>query len=73
MALKIDSAYVDRSPAKSPRMKEAYAGLAAAEAALAEAHSYGYATGDWEPHGEAVRTMVEWHHEIALIAHEERR
>lgn len=68
MALQTDTQYVDRTPPKSPEMLEAYAGLAAAEAALVEAHRYGHETGDWAPHHEAVAIMVEWHAEIGRIA-----
>jgi hypothetical protein len=49
-------------------MQEAYAGLAAAEKALADAHSFGYATDDWAPHREATATVVEWHAEIGRVA-----
>lgn len=54
-------------------MREAYAGLAAAEKAVGEAHEYGQATGDWEPHHEAVAVMVEWHAEIGRVAQEQNR
>lgn len=67
------SEYVDRSPAKSPAMRAAYDGLAAAEKTLADAHAYGYATGDWGPHHEAVAVTVEWHAEIGRLAQEKHR
>lgn len=68
MAHKSDSEWVDRSPKKSPEMEAAYAGLATAEKAVSEAHSYGMATDDWEPHHEAITVMVEWHAEIGRVA-----
>ena len=68
MALQAYSAYVERTPPKSPAMKAAYAGLAEAEIALGEAHAYGMKTDDWEPHREATRVVVAWHAEIGRIA-----
>lgn len=63
-----DSTYVDRTPPKSPAMQAAYAGLAEAERAVADAHAYGNETGDWQPHHEAISVMVDWHAEIGRIA-----
>lgn len=59
---------VDRAPRKSPAMVAAYEGLAEAERGLGEAHEYGYATDDWEPHHEATRVVIAWHAEIGRIA-----
>ncbi len=68
-----DSTYVDRAPRKTPAMQAAYDGLAEAERAVAEAHAYGYATDDWQPHHEAVAVLIEWHGEIGRVAQEQRR
>lgn len=68
-----DAPYVDRRPPQTPAMREAYAGLADAERAVSEAHAYGYATDDWQPHHEAITTLIEWHAEIGRVAQEQRR
>ena len=61
--------YVDRSPAQTPAMREAYAGLADAERYLRECH----AAEDWDAQREAIAIVVEWHAEIGRIALERRR
>lgn len=66
--MNLADSYTDRSPTKSPAMRDAYAGLAEAEAALREAHAYGTRTDDWDPHHEAVAVTVEWHAEIGRLA-----
>lgn len=58
--------WVDRAPKQSPAMKKAYAGLAEAEAYVADCH----ARGDWEAHHKAVEIYVSWHAEIGRIAQE---
>jgi hypothetical protein len=61
--------WVERAPRQSPAMKAAYKGLADAERYVAECH----ADGDWEAHHEAVDIYVGWHHQVAIVAQEERR
>lgn len=58
-----DTEWVDRAPAQSKKMREAYAGLKAAEDWLAETPKDNAAE-----HAEAVDIVVSWHAEIGRIA-----